>query len=221
MLGVEACAGGTSPGSMKGYMVDEDIPSPGSPVLMEANSLSSSVKLSSRPNLVEVSVTWGNLLFSVVTDMVVEADTPDGTLSVAMLIMGGGLAPMSRDLVEDFMVLLVGRGVVKGVVVTVVVVVDLVVVDFVVLDICNSSSGWNISLLRSKGISPSLPIARNSAVVVVTVVVVVVVVDVIVVVGEEVVVVVVLVVVVGMIVVVGIVDLADVTFGDAVATVVF
>ena len=217
MLGVEAGAGGTSPGSMKGYMVDVDEPSPGSPVLMEANSLSSSVKLSSRPNLVEVSVTWGNLLFSVVTDMVVEADTPDGTLSVAMLMMGGGLAPMSRDLVEDFMVLLVGRGVVKGVVVTVVVVVDLVVVDFVVLDICNSSSGWNISLLRSKGISPSLPIARNSAVVVVTVVVV----DVIVVVGEEMVVVGVLVVVVGMIVVVGIVDLGDVTFGNAVATVVF
>ena len=212
MLGIEAGAGGTSPGSMKGYMVDVDEPSPGSPVLMEANSLSSSVKLSSRPNLVEVSVTWGNLLFSVVTDMVVEADTPDGTLSVAMLMMGGGLAPMSRDLVEDFMVLLVGRGVVKGVVVTVV-----VVVDFVVLDICNSSSGWKISLLRSKGISPSLPKARNSAVVVVTVVVV----DVIVVVGEEMVVVGVLVVVVGMIVVVGIVDLADVTFGDAVATVVF
>ena len=215
MLGVEAGAGGTSPGSMKGYMVDVDEPSPGSPVLMEANSLSSSVKLSSRPNLVEVSVTWGNLLFSVVTDMVVEADTPDGTLSVAMLMMGGGLAPMSRDLVEDFMVLLVGEGVVKGVVVTV------VVVDFVVLDICNSSSGWKISLLRSKGISPSLPIAKNSAVVVVTVVVVVVVVDVIVVVGEEMVVVVVLVVVVGMIVVVGIVDLGDVTFGNAVATVVF
>ena len=215
MLGVEAGASGTSPGSMKGYMVDVDEPSPGSPVLMEANSLSSSVKLSSRPNLVEVSVTWGNLLFSVVTDMVVEADTPDGTLSVAMLMMGGGLAPMSRDLVEDFMVLLVGEGVVKGVVVTV------VVVDFVVLDICNSSSGWKISLLRSKGISPSLPIAKNSAVVVVTVVVVVVVVDVIVVVGEEMVVVVVLVVVVGMIVVVGIVDLGDVTFGNAVATVVF
>ena len=212
VLGVEAGAGGTSPGSMKGYMVDVDEPSSGSPVLMEANSLSSSVKLSSRPNLVEVSVTWGNLLFSVVTDMVVEADTPDGTLSVAMLMMGGGLAPMSRDLVEDFMVLLVGKGVVKGVVVTVV-----VVVDFVVLDICNSSSGWNISLLRSKGISPSLPIAKSSAVVVVTVVVV----DVIVVVGEEMVVVGVLVVVVGMIVVVGIVDLADVTFGDAVATVVF
>ena len=216
MLGIEAGAGGTSPGSMKGYMVDVDEPSPGSPVLMEANSLSSSVKLSSRPNLVEVSVTWGNLLLSVVTDMVVDADTPDRTLSVAMLIMGGGLAPMSRDLVEDFMVLLVGKGVVKGVVVTVV-----VVVDFVVLDICNSSSGWKISLLRSKGISPSLPIAKNSAVVVVTVVVVVVVVDVIVVVGEEMVVVVVLVVVVGMIVVVGIVDLGDVTFGNAVATVVF
>ena len=212
MLGIEAGAGGTSPGSMKGYMVDVDEPSPGSPVLMEANSLSSSVKLSSTPNLVEVSVTWGNLLFSVVTDMVVEADTPDGTLSVAMLMMGGGLAPMSRDLVEDFIVLLVGKGVVKGVVVTVV-----VVVDFVVLDICNSSSGWKISLLRSKGISPSLPIAKNSAVVVVTVVVV----DVIVVVGEEMVVVVVLVVVVGMIVVVGIVDLGDVTFGIAVATVVF
>ena len=148
MLGIEAGAGGTSPGSMKGYMVDVDEPSPGSPVLMEANSLSSSVKLSSRPNLVEVSVTWGNLLFSVVTDMVVEADTPDGTLSVAMLIMGGGLAPMSRDLVEDFMVLLVGKGVVKEVVVTVV-----VVVDFMVLDICNSSSGWKISLLSSKGIT--------------------------------------------------------------------